>query len=58
MEDYVVRHAPGWAVISGPFFEHEKLPSSVEEQRRELDQRINSSADHTKAYYGALRKRQ
>jgi hypothetical protein len=60
MEDYVVRHAPGWAVRGGPVFatEDEKLPSSVEELRRELDKRINSYADHATAYYGALRKRQ
>lgn len=60
MEDYVVRHAPGWAVRGGPVLatDDKKLPSSVEEQRRELDRRIKSYADHAKAYYGALRKRQ
>jgi len=57
MEDYVQRHAPGWAVIGGPFFENEKLPASVEEQRRDVDQRIKGYADHAKAFFGALRKR-
>jgi hypothetical protein len=56
MEDYVLRHAPGWAVIGGPVFEDEKLPSSVEEQRRDLDQRIKGYADHAKTFYGARRK--
>jgi hypothetical protein len=57
MEDYVLRHAPGWTVIGGPFFKDEKLPHSVEEQRRELDRGIKDYADHAKAYYGALRER-
>ena len=57
MEDYVQRHAPGWAVIGGPFFEGEKLPASVEEQRRDLDQRIKEYEDHAKAFCGARRKR-
>jgi hypothetical protein len=57
MEDYVLRHAPGWTIIGGPFFESEKLPHSVEEQRRELERGIKRYADHAKAYYGALRGR-
>lgn len=57
MEDYVQRHAPGWIVIGGPFFEDEKLPASVEEQRRALDQRIREYQDHAKAFFGARRKR-
>jgi hypothetical protein len=56
MEDYVLRHAPGWTAIGGPFFEGEKLPHSVDEQRRELDQGIKAYAEHAKAYYGALRE--
>ena len=59
MEDYLLRHAPGWTVIGGPVFnfKDERLPSSVEEQRRDLDRRIKDYADHAKAYYGALRER-
>lgn len=57
MEDYVLRHAPGWVVISGPFFEDEKLPASPEVQRQDLDRRIKEYADHAKAFFGALRKR-
>jgi hypothetical protein len=58
MEDYVLRHAPGWAVIGGPVGQDVKLPSGVEEQRKDLDRRIKEYADHAKAYYGALRNRQ
>jgi hypothetical protein len=57
MEDYVQRHAPGWAVIGGPFFEGKKLPASVEEQRQDLDQRIKEYEDHAKVFFGARRKR-
>ena len=57
MEDYVQRHAPGWAVIGGPFFEDEKLPGSAEGQRRDLDQRIKQYEDHAKAFFDARRKR-
>ena len=57
MEDYVLRHAPGWAGIGGPNFENEKLPPSVEEQRRDLHQRIKEYQDHAKAFFGARRKR-
>ena len=57
MEDYVQRRAPGWAVIGGPFFENEKLPASVEEQRKDFDQRIKGYADHAKAFFAARRKR-
>jgi hypothetical protein len=57
MEDYVQRHAPGWVVIGGPFFENEKLPASVEEQRKDFDQRIKGYADHAKAFFAARRKR-
>jgi hypothetical protein len=57
MEDYVLRHAPGWAVIGGPVFQDEKLPPSVEEQRRDLDRRIKDYEDHAKAFFGARRKR-
>jgi hypothetical protein len=56
MDDYVQRHAPGWAVIGGPFFEGEKLPASIEEQRRDLDQRIKEYEDHAKAFFGARRQ--
>jgi hypothetical protein len=57
MEDYVLRHAPGWAVIGGPVFKDEKLPPSAEEQRRDLDQRIKDYEEHAKAFFGARRKR-
>jgi hypothetical protein len=56
MEDYVFRHAPGWAVISGPYFREESLPRGVEEQRRDLDRRISDYASHARAYYGAPRR--
>jgi hypothetical protein len=56
MEDYVQRHTPGWAVIGGPFFEGEKLPASIAEQRRDLDQRIKEYEDHAKAFFGARRQ--
>jgi hypothetical protein len=36
----------------------EKVPSSVEEQRRDLDRRVKAYMDHAKAYYGALRKKE
>jgi hypothetical protein len=57
MEDYTLRHAPGWAVIGGPIDKDEKVPSSVGEQRKDLDRRIKDYADHAKSYYGALRQR-
>src|SRR5262249_51698909 len=57
IEDYVLRHAPGWAVIGGQFFEGEKLPPSPEEQRRDLGQRIKGYEGHAKAYFDARRKR-
>jgi hypothetical protein len=57
MEDYVLRHAPGWAVLGGPFFEDEKLPPSPGEQRRDLDRRIKDYAAHAKTFFGARRKR-
>jgi hypothetical protein len=44
-------------VLGGPFFEDEKLPASVEEQRRVLDQRIKDYEDHAKAFFGARHKR-
>jgi hypothetical protein len=54
IEDYVLRHAPGWVARPGPgpdtsFADDEqlrhsaedaKLPLNVEDQRRELDQKI------------------
>ena len=52
MEDYTIRHAPGWAVVGGPVFRDEKLPARVEEQRQDLDRRIKECADRAKAYYG------
>jgi hypothetical protein len=57
MEDYVQRRAPGWAVIGGPFFEDEKLPASLEEQRRDLDKRIKEYEDHARTFFGARCKR-
>jgi hypothetical protein len=58
MEDYILRHAPGWVVRGGPVFatEDEELPASAAEQRRALDQKIKDYVDHAKAYYGALPK--
>jgi hypothetical protein len=70
IEDYVLRHAPGWVARwgtgPGTSFEDDqrlarsadeaKLPASVEEQRRELDQKIKVYADRARAYYGAMRK--
>jgi hypothetical protein len=57
VEDYIQRHAPGWAVIGGPFFEGEKLPAGVEEQRRDLDRRIRVYEDQAKAFFGVRRQR-
>jgi|GEM_PF-5850904 len=56
MEDYILRHAPGWILIRGLSDEDPKLPASVEEQRRDVDQRINSFAERAKTYYDTLRK--
>jgi len=56
MEDYVLRHAPGWMLIRGVSDEEPKLPADVEEQRRDLDQRIKEFSDRAKAFYGPLRK--
>jgi len=56
MEDYVLRHAPGWILIRGLSDEEPELPASVEEQRRDLDQRIKSYAERGKTYYDTLRK--
>ena len=55
MEDYVLRHAPGWILIRGLSDEEPELPASVEEQRRDLDQRIRSFAERSKTYYDTLR---
>jgi hypothetical protein len=70
VEDYVLRHAPGlvarWGTGPETNFaddeqlrraaEDAKLPASVEDQRRELDQKIKGYADRAKAYYGAMSK--
>jgi hypothetical protein len=70
IEDYVLRHAPGWVARQGTgpdtsFSDDEqlrrsaedaKLPTDVEDQRRELDEKIKVYADRAKAYYGAMRK--
>ena len=70
IEDYVLRHAPGWVARRGTgpatsFADDEqlrrsaedaKLPPSVEDQRRELDQKIVDLANRSKDYYGAMRK--
>jgi hypothetical protein len=57
MQDYVLRHAPGWAVLGGPISPDEKLPAGVKEQRQDLDRRIKDCAERAAAYYGGLRKR-
>ena len=57
MDEYVLRHSPGWTVIGGPVFQDVKLPASVEDHRRQLDGEVKAYADHAKAYYGAIRKR-
>ena len=56
MQDYVLRHAPGWIVRSGPVqaSDDAKLPANADDQRRELDERVKKYSDHAKAYYGAL----
>ena len=70
IEDYVLRHAPGWVARwgTGPATnfaddeqlqrsaEEAKLPASVEDQRRELDQKIEGLASRSKDYHGAMRK--
>jgi hypothetical protein len=70
VEDYVLRHAPGWVARRGTgpdtsFVDDEqlrrsaedaKMPPGVEVQRRELDQKIKDYADRAKAYLGAVRK--
>ena len=70
IEDYVLRHAPGWVARRGTgpttsfadderlrrIAEDAELPPSVEDQRRELDQKINALAKRSKDYYGAIRK--
>lgn len=70
IEDFVLRHAPGWVARQGPGIdtsfaddeqlrrsaEDSKLPPNVEDQRRELDQKIKEYADRAKAYYGAMSK--
>ncbi|MFL5241129.1 MAG: hypothetical protein ACJ8FY_03395 [Gemmataceae bacterium] len=70
IEDYVLRHAPGWVARQGTgpdtdfaddeqlrrSAEEAKLPPNVEDQRRELDQKIKDYADRAKAYYGAMSK--
>lgn len=57
MEDYLLRHAPGWVVLGGPPFVSgdEKIPASVEDQRRALDQKIKEHVDRATAYYGAIK---
>ena len=57
MEDYVLRHAPGWILIRDVSDVEHELPASVEEQRRDLDRRIGSFAERAKAYYDSLRKK-
>jgi hypothetical protein len=70
IEEYVLRHAPGWIVRlgTGPAThfdddqqlrrsaEEAKLPASVEDQRRELERRIRDHEEQAKALYGAIRK--
>ncbi len=70
IEDYVLRHAPGWVgrwgTGPGTSFDDDqrlghsadeaKLPVGVEDQRRELDQKIKNYTDNAVAYYGAPRK--
>lgn len=70
IEDYVLRHAPGWVARRGTgpdtsfeddqqlrrSVEDAKVPASVEDQRRELDQKIKDYADRARAYYGTKGK--
>lgn len=56
MEDYVLRHAPGWILIRDVSDAEPELPASVEEQRRDLDLRIQAFAERAKTYYDSLRK--
>ena len=59
MEDYVSRHAPGWAVRSATFSyrrSSEKLPSTIEEQRKDLDHWTQVYAQEARDYYAALKK--
>ena len=51
MEDFVLRHIPGWVLRSGPVNRDEKLPESVDEDRRELDRRIQELAEQARTFY-------
>jgi hypothetical protein len=57
MDEYVLRHSPGWTVLGGPVAQDVKLPASVEEHRRKIDREVKEYTDHARAYYGAICKR-
>jgi hypothetical protein len=70
IEEYVLRQAPGWVArrVTGPDTNFDddqqlsnaanagelQLPASVEDHRRELDQKIKNYAAQAKAYYGGM----
>lgn len=57
MEDYVLRQIPGWIMVQDPFDAKPKLPATIEEQRKDLDRRIEAYATRAKTYFDAIRKR-
>lgn len=56
MEDYFHRHAPGWLLNNGEYSTKDaKLPTSIEQQRRLLDERIKKYADYAKSIHDVRR---
>jgi len=59
MEDYVARHAPGWTVRDATFQyrgSNEKLPATIEEQRKDLDRWTQEYARKAREYYAGMAK--
>jgi hypothetical protein len=59
MDDYVSRHAPGWTVSDATFpyrKPNEKPPSTIEEQRKELDRLAEECAREARDHYAAQKK--
>jgi hypothetical protein len=68
VEEYVLRHAPGWVAARGTgpdasfedgerlrkAAEEARIPPSVDDERRELDRRIEEYANQAKSAFGAV----
>jgi hypothetical protein len=57
MKEYLLRHAVGYGMLSGPAADDEDLPKSIEDQRQVLDKQIKEHAEHAKEFYESRRRK-